>query len=327
MSVVNYHTVEGFLLGETSAAGARRDYLTDSVGSVVSTVDQSAVIKNTYRYKPYGGFLLQVSPEVGPRFCWTGETGSLYTRGGHAEQYNRARMYGTPSGRWTTQDPLWPDQRAYGYVKGNPTTWTDPSGMQTKSPTKPNPARCPEPLITDLKASQEKLCKSAGVKSTGWGTALLYACAMSKMPKNCANYKPPSLAKLGTCIKGFCASDLSNSCAPTKSCTSITCAATDCFQGVTTSPFFIGFSVCPDAYKCVNGRLQLVRRCSTGQPYYGVPGFPGAGSPPTMGLVIHEMLHSCIGCLGTGGAKAPPCEEAFTQALASCLITLLPKKS
>lgn len=47
MSVLNYHSVEGQLLGETGALG-RRDYLVDGIGSVVATADQSATRSGFY---------------------------------------------------------------------------------------------------------------------------------------------------------------------------------------------------------------------------------------------------------------------------------------
>ena len=50
MPVTNYHTANGMLLGETTA-GVRTDYLTDALGNVTGTVNQSAQVVNTYRDK------------------------------------------------------------------------------------------------------------------------------------------------------------------------------------------------------------------------------------------------------------------------------------
>jgi RHS repeat-associated protein len=83
---------------------------------------------NTYRYKPSGDLLAKTGSSPDPRFLWTGDTGSRTTTKAYAEQYNRARHYGNKQGQWTTVDPLWPDERAYGYVGGSPVVWVDPTG-------------------------------------------------------------------------------------------------------------------------------------------------------------------------------------------------------
>ncbi|RYG33369.1 hypothetical protein EON81_18330 [bacterium] len=128
MPVINDHTVDELMLGQTDASGVQRDYLFDGLGSVVGTVDQTAALRNTYRYKPYGAFLVQLGPDPEPDYAWTGESGSRKSGAGHAGQYNRARHYSRETGHWTSVDPLWPDEQAYGYVDGNPTAWIDPSG-------------------------------------------------------------------------------------------------------------------------------------------------------------------------------------------------------
>lgn len=128
MAFKSCHTVNGRIRGETDVSGLQRDYLTDAVGSVTATVDQSGAVENTYRYKPYGERLAKTGTGADPRFLWTGETGSRTTGAAHAGQYNRARHLDTETGTWTSVDPLWPEEQAYVYVGGNPTTWTDPNG-------------------------------------------------------------------------------------------------------------------------------------------------------------------------------------------------------
>ncbi len=66
--------------------GVRRDYLTDTLGSVTAAVNSSGAIENTSRCKPYGDMLSK-----------TGDTGSRNTGKKAAEQYNQARHYGTKS--------------------------------------------------------------------------------------------------------------------------------------------------------------------------------------------------------------------------------------
>lgn len=45
-----------------------------------------------------------------------------------AEQYNRARWISTKTRQFITRDVLWPDELAYGYATGRPTTLVDPTG-------------------------------------------------------------------------------------------------------------------------------------------------------------------------------------------------------
>ncbi|MBW7927084.1 MAG: hypothetical protein H3C58_03130 [Fimbriimonadaceae bacterium] len=127
MPVTNYHTLNGELLGETGPGG-RRFYGKDALGSVVATYDQDGTLENTYRYKPYGGLLSKTGSAPDPSFMWTGSTGSRTTGASYAEQYNRARHYGSRQAGWTSVDPLWPDELAYAYSRLNPMTNADPSG-------------------------------------------------------------------------------------------------------------------------------------------------------------------------------------------------------
>ncbi|RYG99821.1 MAG: hypothetical protein EON58_02515 [Alphaproteobacteria bacterium] len=131
MPVTNYRTLNGRMRGQTTS-GVRTDYLTDALGSVTATVTASATVENTYRHKPYGERLTKTGTGVDPRFLWTGDTGSRTTGASHAEQYNRARHYGAKQANWTSVDPMWPEELAYAYVDGNPTTWIDPSGMDPR---------------------------------------------------------------------------------------------------------------------------------------------------------------------------------------------------
>jgi RHS repeat-associated protein len=126
MPVVNYHTVNGQMVGQ-STGSTFTQYLTDALGSVTATVNGKRVT-NTYRYKPYGESLAKTGTGADPDFQWTGDTGSRVTGRSRAEQYNRARHYGTSQASWTSVDPIWPRSLAYIYVEGDPVHWIDPSG-------------------------------------------------------------------------------------------------------------------------------------------------------------------------------------------------------
>jgi len=128
MSTTYYYTVDNEIIGEHTLGQSRLDYLTDGLGSVVATVDQTLTVKSTARYKPYGADLAMTGTQ--PSYGWAGSSGR-YRRTGrpHSDIYAEARHNSTIDGRWTTVDPLWPDQASHNYARSNPTTVIDPTGM------------------------------------------------------------------------------------------------------------------------------------------------------------------------------------------------------
>ncbi len=137
MPTTYYHTVDGKIQGETTA-GVRTDYLTDALGSVVATVNSSAQVVNTYRYKPSGSLLASTGNAPDPRFLHVGSLGIAKTGLGFAEGYMRARHYTSVVNAFTTRDPVGePDARflaPYIYVRQSPTTLVDPSGLHVCPP-------------------------------------------------------------------------------------------------------------------------------------------------------------------------------------------------
>lgn len=128
MSVTNYYTVNGSIIGE-STNGVRTDYLTDALGSVTATVDQTGTVQNTYRYKPYGDLLAKTGSGIDPKFLWVGTLGYRATGLQVSSHYVRARHYSDSTGMWTTVDPLWPDEPQYGYAGASPSEVVDPTGL------------------------------------------------------------------------------------------------------------------------------------------------------------------------------------------------------
>jgi hypothetical protein len=124
--VKNYYTVDEEIFGESEGA-AFRNYVRDALGSVVAMTDSANAKLFTARYKPYGDTL--ASTGTAPSFTWVGVYGYLKAAGSvHNEFSVRARFYGSREGRWTAVDPLWPYERAYGYVAGRAVTYSGPSG-------------------------------------------------------------------------------------------------------------------------------------------------------------------------------------------------------
>jgi RHS repeat-associated protein len=95
----------------------------DHLGSTVETLDSSGNVSGSQLYGPYGS----------PRYT----TGSMVTDYGFTGQradsttgldYYNARYYDSAPGQFTSADTVKDGQNRFGYVGGNPTTYTDPSG-------------------------------------------------------------------------------------------------------------------------------------------------------------------------------------------------------
>ena len=139
MPITNYYCVNGAIIGEHTVGQSRLDYVTDVLGSVIATVDQTLTVQGTARYKPSGAVL--VSTGTQPAFGFTGSTGSRRTGLPYSDLYNQARHLGTSVGRWTTSDPVWPFEPAYTYVRANPTTFIDPTGFSPACDVPPGAGR------------------------------------------------------------------------------------------------------------------------------------------------------------------------------------------
>src|ERR1043165_962069 len=128
MAVTNYYTVNGQIIGEKTAGGSRVDYLTDALGSVIGTVNQSAQVVNTYRYKPYGAQLAKTGVGADPAFQWVGDLGYRPTAKKWSDVYVRRRHFDTAAAMWTSRDILRPMEHDFVYASGNPVVAVDPSG-------------------------------------------------------------------------------------------------------------------------------------------------------------------------------------------------------
>src|ERR1041385_418314 len=124
MPVTNYYTVGSEIIGEKATGGSRVDYLTDMLGSVTATVNQSAQVVNTYRNKPYGAQLAKTGVGADPAFLWVGSHGHRQTSNKFSEDYVRARHYSINTGQWTTKDPIDLQGNGFNYVLSNPVTDT-----------------------------------------------------------------------------------------------------------------------------------------------------------------------------------------------------------
>jgi len=143
MATTNYITANGMLIGEETG-GAYRGYGTDALGSVVATYTASGA-ENSYVYKPYGTVLDKTGSAADPSFLYNGENGYRSTGLANAEYYVRSRVFSSTTALWTTVDPIWPDESAYGYVGGQVVLCSDSSGLQAVgggAPPPPPPFNC-----------------------------------------------------------------------------------------------------------------------------------------------------------------------------------------
>jgi RHS repeat-associated protein len=127
------YSVGGEILGEKSG-GVRTDYLTDALGSVTATVDQTGNVVNQYTYKPYGGLLAKTGAGADPSYQWVGSLGYRQADRKYSEVYVRARHYDTTKGRWANKDPIGimaDDLNLMRYCKPAPTQKADAVGSCT----------------------------------------------------------------------------------------------------------------------------------------------------------------------------------------------------
>ena len=99
-------------------------YVSDPLGTVRSLVDGSTQPVNSYTYEAYGETRSKTEGVDNP-YLFTGRR----LDGGTGDYYYRARYYQPNVGRFTSVDPLAPNEMTYGYVYGNPTNFNDPSGL------------------------------------------------------------------------------------------------------------------------------------------------------------------------------------------------------
>jgi hypothetical protein len=88
-----YYTVNGEIIGEQTTGQERIDYLTDALGSVTTTLDQSQKVVNTYAYKPSGAELSKTGTASDPAYLWAGAAGFRQTGCKFAEVSVQARHY------------------------------------------------------------------------------------------------------------------------------------------------------------------------------------------------------------------------------------------
>ncbi len=132
-----YYTVDGQMIGYETGT-ARKDFLTDALGSVTAEVDQTGNTKTfDGRYKPYGGDFSSIG--IRGSFGWVGAWGYKDTGLTYVSHYIRSRHYSKSSGSWSSADLLWPMEKAYVYVNGRAVAMMDYFGAFPEKLNKPKP--------------------------------------------------------------------------------------------------------------------------------------------------------------------------------------------
>lgn len=114
--------------------------LANHLGSSMMEVDDGAQVITYEEYLPYGGTSFRAAHSAAEvsakRYRYSGNERDEET----GLDRHGARYYAAWLGRWTSADPagLGDGPNAYAYVKGNPVTHRDPSGLLTEDPNDPN---------------------------------------------------------------------------------------------------------------------------------------------------------------------------------------------
>jgi RHS repeat-associated protein len=193
MAATYYYTVDSEIIGEHTGGQSRIDYLTDALGSVVTSVDQTKTVTSTARFKPYGSDLATTGNV--PLNGWNGKSGYRRTGRPHTEAYVRSRNMSSRCGCWISPDPLWPKYQIYGYALSNPTTYFDWTGLATCT----DSDCCAKERQKDL---SENACKGKGgwqSFSEGEGSSSWSAKCISQ--GSCASIRASLLYALQQCKK------------------------------------------------------------------------------------------------------------------------------
>jgi RHS repeat-associated protein len=127
---IRYYFGEGSFrpTGPSAAAGEKRFYAKDHLGSIRDVLDSAGNNVASYDYGPYGE--LTNAPSNTPEF---GYAGMQY----HAPSglyLTKYRAYDPQVERWLSRDPIGEagGVNLYGYVGGNPVSWVDSLGLFTQ---------------------------------------------------------------------------------------------------------------------------------------------------------------------------------------------------
>lgn len=129
-------TPAGELLYMIDAANGKQVYFyhVDRTGSTLALTDKDREVTDAYAYDPHGRLLSHTGANQQP-FTYCGRWGVRQADTTGALYHMRARYYDATTGRFLTQDPIWPqitdakEVNPYLYVGNDPINRGDPTGM------------------------------------------------------------------------------------------------------------------------------------------------------------------------------------------------------
>jgi RHS repeat-associated protein len=190
--------------------GVILDYVPDALGSIHSVIDQDANVVKTMRYKPYGEVLSRSGTVADRHYQWVGSYGYRATFAPSSSHYVRARHYSATAGSWSTVDPLWPDESAYGYVNGRSVSIPDSSGegpgliggLILPTPT-PIPVVTPPPELWWPKNPPCRPPVAAGTSCAG-AIIVVGVIATGDLIRYCCTGQPGPITGIGVAIGKNC---------------------------------------------------------------------------------------------------------------------------
>jgi RHS repeat-associated protein len=115
------------LLSRVDQVGDSAFYTFQAIGHTSELTDVGGAVLNSYAYDPWG-ITLSESETVSNPFEFVGEFGVMNE--GNGLEFMRARFYNAADGGFLQPDPLLvPGMNLYSYSEGEPTTWSDPTGL------------------------------------------------------------------------------------------------------------------------------------------------------------------------------------------------------
>ncbi len=131
----------GAIAGFLTNTGAHYYPLTDNLGSILYTVDNTGNPISGATYQPFGAQTITAPAPFTQPFGYTG----AYTQPATGLIHLSARYYDPTLGRFTQQDPSGQDNNPYTYAGNGPINKTDPSGLHPGSCYYDPSLYCPEP--------------------------------------------------------------------------------------------------------------------------------------------------------------------------------------
>ena len=309
-----YYGPDGLLSMYDSSGSARRYHFFDGMGSTSELTNENGTELGTYTYDAWGNQLS--SPNVTNPFRFIGKYGYYY---GSADGMYllQQRYYRQSTGRFWTRDPAQAGGNWWVYVGNRPLVRVDPTGLIGLDPLC-GQGKKGEQIKKDFLGWLNKLCDAMNHFSNDQWTQIA-ACAQAQT----GDSFPHDVTSFSLCMKANCGKGIKVECPMPgtpdyKSCeVEGTCSFSKCDNKRPNALQTANVVICRGfMYNCVDGGYTYNVDCS---PWRNGPKPPGGVGREGIGMVAHEMAHSCGFCSGE------PKYEKWADALASCIVTAMPK--